>query len=129
MCIRDRFTFESFEVFTKKGASFQLTPTEMRSLEKSWIFGAHQVTLSKIVTLEYKAELSDGYEMEMYFRVGDCNSMKYCDIWLVGSGGGFTADVYGIIIPLNSIFTVSRQQEFLDWITADGNAEFWGNAG
>ena len=101
----------------------------MRSLEQSWIFGAHQVTLSKVATLEYRAELSDGYEMEMYFRIGDCNSTKYCDIWLVGSGGGFTADVYGITIPLSSIFSGTRQQEFLDWVSADGNAGFWGNAG
>ena len=127
--IGSEYTFKSFEIFTRNGSSFRLNPEELRSLEKSWVFGAHQVALKKIVTLEYRSELSDGYDMEMYFRVGDCNSVKYCDIWLVGSGGGFTVDVYGITIPLDSVFSDSRRSEFLDWIDADGNAGDWGNAG
>ena len=120
--IGSEYGFESFEIYNSRGEIFPLHAGELKRLEKSWVFGAHQVTLTKINNLEYRAELSDGYEMKLHFWFGESNSRNYFDIWLLGSGGGFMADVYTITIPADSVFSDSREQEFVDWAKLDRNA-------
>ena len=121
--IGQQYTFERFTLEDSTGAKFSLTDEELASLELAWnnstVVDAINVsnTLQGLgVKLKYEYTLNDGFESAFTALYGSVNNQAYLRIDVVGNGGGFPADVYTNLVPIDTILAPKRLKEFDAWV-------------